>query len=129
MKYSWIIRTVGVVILLAGIAAVGYLAYSAGLAQGQTTAPAAAEAATGAAGQSPWGWHPFHGWPFFPGLLCLAPFFLYLFVFLPLRLVFGPRRMHMPMHGRWHHCWFDDEDPSPVAEWHRRMHEADKGAE
>jgi hypothetical protein len=129
MKYSWIIRIVGVVILLAGIAVVGYLAYSAGLAQGQTTAPAAAEADAVTTGRSPWDWRPFHGWAFFPGLLCLAPFFLCLLVFLPLRMVFGPHRMRMPMHGRWHRFWFDDEIPAPVAEWHRRMHEADKGSE
>jgi len=120
MKYSWIIRLVGAVFLLAGIAAVGYLAYTAGLAHGQTVT---VDADAVAAGQVPWGWRPVHGSAFFPALLCLAPFFLCMFIFLPLRMVFGPHHPRMHRHGMWHGYCREEKVPSPVAEWHRRLHE------
>jgi hypothetical protein len=129
MKYSWIIRIVGVLVLLVGIAAVGYFAYTAGLAQGQTAAPVTTGADAIGAGHAPWGYHPVRSLAFFPGLLCLAPFFLCLFIFLPLRMVFGSHRMRMHMHGKWHEGGCGDGIPSPVEEWHRRMHETKKQGE
>ena len=65
-----------------------------------------------------------HGLAFLPFLLCLAPFFLGLFIFLPIRMIFGPHRMYM--HRRWHGWACGEEVPPPVAEWHRRMHEEKK---
>lgn len=124
MKYSWIIRIVGAIILVIGIAAVGYFAYTAGLAQGQTAAPIATTMEETAAWHTPFGWHPLRGLVFLPALFCLAPFFLCLFIFLPLRMIFGPHRMHMRMHGRWNgeEC----DVPPPFEEWHRRAHETKK---
>jgi hypothetical protein len=124
MKYSWIFRIVGAIILVIGIAAVGYFAYTAGVAQGQTAAPVVSEAGQTALWHAGRGMHPFAGFAFFPVLLCLAPFFLCLFIFMPLRMIFGPHRMHMHMHGRWH--GEEGEVPPPVEEWHRRMHETKK---
>lgn len=124
MKYSWVVRILGVIILVIGIAAVGYFAYTAGLDQAQTAAPVISAVEESAPLHTSWGLHPFRGLAFFPLLLCLAPFFLCLFIFLPLRMIFGPHRMHMHMHGRWH-----DEEcevPPPFEEWHRHMHETKK---
>jgi hypothetical protein len=126
MKYFWILRIVGVIILLTGIAAVGYFAYTAGVAQGQTAVPAAVETGNAAFGHGGWDFHPMRALAFFPLLLCLAPLFLCLFIFMPLRMLFGPHRMQMHMHGRWHGCGGNGEVPPPVEEWHRRMHETKK---
>jgi hypothetical protein len=126
MKYLWILRIVGVIILLTGIAAVGYFAYTAGVAQGQTAVPAVAETDGAVLGHAVGSFHPARGLAFFPGLLCLAPLFLAFFIFMPLRMIFGPSRMPMRMHGRWHGCGDSSEVPPPVAEWHRRMHETKK---
>jgi hypothetical protein len=124
MKYSWIFRIVGAIILVIGIAAIGYFAYTAGLAQGQTAVPVAPETGVTAVWHPGWGMRPFHGLAFAPILLCLVPIFLCLFIFLPMRMMFGPHRMHMHMHGRWHSE--EGEVPPPVEEWHRRMHETKK---
>jgi hypothetical protein len=118
MKCLWIVRLVGVTVLLVGIAAVGYFAYTAGVAQGQGAVSAAPSGGEIAARHGGWGFLPRGGWFFFPGLLCLVPLFLIFFLCLPLRMVFGPHRMDM--HGRWHG---QDEVPPPFEEWHRRMHE------
>jgi hypothetical protein len=115
-----------VVVLLAGIAAVGYFAYTAGMTQGQAVAPDAPQVEAAAGWHAGWGFHPFHGLAFLPLLICLVPFFLCLFVFMPLRMIFGPNRMRMHMHGRWHEGCCGDEVPSPIEEWHRRMHEEKK---
>jgi hypothetical protein len=120
---SWIIRIVGVVALLIGIAAVGYVAYTAGLAQNQTAVPVVVETGDAVVGHAPWMFHPFRGLAFLPGLLCLAPLFLCCFIFLPLRMIFGPHRPPMHWHSKWH-AWGEDMPvPPPVAEWHKRMHE------
>jgi hypothetical protein len=66
-------------------------------------------------------WHPLAGLFFLPFLFCLVPLFLGLFIFLPLRMIFGPHRMHMHLHGRW--TGEEGSVPPPVEEWHRRMHE------
>jgi hypothetical protein len=118
MKNYWFLRVLGAIVLLVGIVAVGYVAYNAGLAQGQTAVPAVQSVAPWHGGME---WHPFAGLIFLPFLLCLVPLFLCLFIFLPLRMIFGPHRMRMHMHGRWH--GEEGEIPSPVEEWHRRMHE------
>jgi hypothetical protein len=118
MKNFWILRVIGVIVLLIGIAAIGYIAYNAGLSQGQTAVPAAQYV-------MPWHgraeWFPLGGLLLLPFLFCLVPFFLCLFIFLPLRMIFGPHRMHMRMHGGWH--GEEGDVPSPIEEWHRRMHE------
>lgn len=120
MQNYWIFRVLGAILLVIGIIAVAIFAFNIGLTQGQTAVPAAtgAELAHGTG----W-WHPAQLLLFSPLLLCLIPMFLCMFVFMPFRLMFGPRRPHMHMHGRWH-CEEGDV-PSPVQEWHRHMHEKD----
>ncbi len=123
MKHLWIVRIIGVIVILIGIAAVGYFAYTAGIAQGQAAVPAAPASGEVEAWHGGWGFH--HPGLFFsPGLLCLVPLFLIFFICLPLRMVFGGPRMHMHMHGRWH--GEEGEVPPPFAEWHRRAHEGKK---
>jgi hypothetical protein len=138
MKYSWIFRIMGVVLLVIGIAAVAYAAYNAGAAQGQTAVTAGENAVQPVFR----GWHSLAGLAFLPLLLCLGPLFLCLFVFLPLRMIFGPRPIHPhrywrwregegympPFFGFWHARCRDGEDavPPPFEEWHRRMHETEK---
>jgi hypothetical protein len=126
MRYLWILRIVGVIILLTGIAAVGYFAYTAGVTQGQTAVPALSETGDAVLGHAGWGFRPARGLALLPGLLCLAPLFLAFFIFMPLRMIFGPHRMQMRMHGRWHGCSDSGAVPPPVEEWHRRMHETKK---
>jgi hypothetical protein len=126
MKYLWILRVVGVIILLTGIAAVGYFAFTAGVAQGQTAVPAVVETGDTVFGHAGWGFHPMRGLAFFPALICLAPLFLVFFIFMPLRMLFGPHRMQMHMHGRWRNGGCGEDVPPPVEEWHRRMHETKK---
>jgi hypothetical protein len=118
MQNHWVLRVIGALLLLVGIVAVGVIAYNAGVAQSQTAAPMAQSYAPVHEG---WGWHPLAGLVFLPFLFCLVPLFLCLFIFMPLRMIFGPHRMHMHMHGRWH--GEEGSVPPPVEEWHRRMHE------
>jgi hypothetical protein len=119
MQNNWILRVIGGIVLLVGIVAVGYVAYNAGLAQSQPAVSAAQYVAPWHGGME---WHRLGGFMAVPFLLCLVPFFLGFFILLPLRLIFGPHRMHMMhMHGRWH--GEEGDVPPPVEEWHRRMHE------
>ncbi|MBN2083652.1 MAG: hypothetical protein JW748_00410 [Anaerolineales bacterium] len=123
MKYLWILRIAGVIVLLAGIAAVGYFSYTAGVAQGQTAVPAVVETGDAVPARAGWGFLPMRGMMFFPALLCLAPLFLGFFICMPLRMIFGPHRMLMHMHGRGYDRGYGPDVPPPFAEWHRRMHE------
>jgi hypothetical protein len=118
MRNLWILRVLGVIVLLIGIVAVGVVAYNAGVSQAQTAVPAAQMIAPWRGGME---WHPLAGLFFLPFLFCLVPLFLGLFIFLPLRMIFGPHRMHMHMHGHWN--GEEGSVPPPVEEWHRRMHE------
>jgi hypothetical protein len=123
MKNLWIWRLIGALILLIAFVAVGFLAYHAGLAQGQTAlaphngAPVLwrREAAGGL----------LSGLILVPFLLLGGLFFLSVFVFLPLRMIFGPYRMHL--RGRWHTG--EKGVPPAFEEWHRRAHEAKKTEE
>jgi len=116
MRNYWIFRVIGAILLLIGIVAVGFIAYNAGVAQGQTVAPAIQSIVPWRGGMVG---HPLAGLIFLPFLFCLVPLFLCFFIFLPMRIMFGPHRMHM--HGRWH--GEEGSVPPPFEEWHRRMHE------
>jgi len=116
MRNYWVFRVIGVIVLLIGIVAVGFIAYNAGVAQSQTVSPVVQSIAPWRGGME---WHPLAGLIFLPFLFCLVPLFLGMFIFLPLRMIFGPHRMHM--HGRW--SGEEGNVPPPFEEWHRRMHE------
>jgi hypothetical protein len=121
MKNYWLIRLLGVLVLLFGIALIGYAAYAAGVAQGhaaQLAAPAGERIVFLHRGEM---WNPLPGLLFLPILLFLAFLFLNLFVFIPLRMIFGAHRM--PRFGRWN--GEAGKVPAPFEEWHKRMHESE----
>lgn len=139
-----IFRVIGVLLLLGLIAAGGYMAYQAGVAQGITQAPEVAVAIEKAAenGQVapvppmygygygyPFGYgHPHHFFnPF--GAICGSIFFLFLF-FGAMRLLFFRRMSHGWGHHRhWGKGW-EGNVPPPFEEWHKRAHdEGEKPAE
>lgn len=120
MNNHWIVRVIGALLLLVGLVAVAYLAYNAGWSQGAGAAVPVAESSAQLHGID--GWHPLGFLFLAPWLVCLVPFFLCLFIFMPLRMLLGPHRMHpMHMHRRWH-CG-EGDIPTPFEEWHRRAHE------
>ncbi|NOH03786.1 MAG: hypothetical protein HND47_18390 [Chloroflexi bacterium] len=123
-RNGFIVRLIGALLLLGLVAAGGYMAYKAGVAQGIAQSPAVAEAIQEGAPISPmygpayghygygFGFHPFH--PL--GAICGSIFFLFLFFGL-LRLVFWGRGHH----GHWHKGW-EGGAPSMFDEWHKRAH-------
>jgi hypothetical protein len=122
MKHFWIWRILGALILLTLILGVGLLAYNAGLSQGQAAvAPHNAFVLWRREG----GGGLLRGLILFPFLAFAGLFFLSVFVFLPLRMIFGPYRMHM--HGRWQAG--EGGIPAAFEEWHRRAHETKKPEE
>ena len=118
----------GIVLLVAivlGAAAIGYLAYNAGVAEG-IAQTAAGEALPGEAGKiSPY-FYGVRGFGHYgPGsflLYCLVVPFLFFLFFGAMRLIFAPRRM-----GGWGRGWGMKGGPwrERAEEWHRQMHEAE----
>ena len=138
-----VFRVIGVVLLIGLIAAGGYMAYHAGIAQGVAQAPAVATAISKAAESAQstnlppmmygreygHGFGPgypmmydHHGFGFFPlGGICFSIFFLFLFLGLLKLIFFG--RMHRGghMHGPMGRHW-EDGVPPMFSEWHKRVH-------
>jgi hypothetical protein len=114
-------------LLVGGAAALGYMAYSAGVAQG--AAQAGAQIAP-SAGPVPSYGYPMVGYPpfGFGFLWCLGPLFFLFFLFFALRLVFGGWRHHGPW--GWKGGWGSDEMKNHWREraeqWHREMHGGEK---
>jgi len=128
MNRSIFLRFLAVLVALAAIAGIGYLAFNAGVAQGVTTSAALPQGQAGGTAVPYYGWHAwFPGFPFFGFFGALFGLFLF---FLVLRLilfaVFGPRwgyRNHL--HGGWHHAWEDESGLPPMfREWHDRAHQS-----
>lgn len=134
---GWVIaRLIGMILLFGLLAAGGYMAYKAGVAQGIAQAPVVAAAIEKSAenGQVapvmpmygygyPYGYgfhHPHFFDPF--GALCFSIFFLFLFFGL-LRMIFF-RRLWQPgwgHHGPWKKGW-EGGVPPMFDEWHKRAH-------
>jgi hypothetical protein len=124
-------------LLVGGAAALGYMAYSAGVAQGAAQAGAQiAPAAPSAALQGPSAGAPvpYYGYPAywyrpfgFGFLGCLVPLFFLFLVFFAVRMVFGGFgwRHHGPWGGH-HGPWGSEEMKNHWREraeqWHREMH-------
>ena len=116
-----IIPGVLVMVLLVGaLAAVGGMAYRAGVMQGlaqegkiEFVAPPAGAA----------GYYPYHAGPFFHPFgffACLGPLFFIFLVFGLLRMVFRPWGWR---HGMMHHGpWGQHGAPPMFEEWHKRAH-------
>jgi hypothetical protein len=122
------LRIAGAVLLtlliVGGVAAIGYAAYQAGIAQGaaQEGAVVVAPAAGAPApyyGYPMYGFHPFYGF-----LWCLGPLFFLFLLFFAMRLIFGGHR-HGPWgwRGGWGPERMPDEWRRKAEDWHREMHE------
>jgi hypothetical protein len=111
-------------LLVSGAAAIGYMAYQAGVANGaaqsgvQVVAPAAAPM-------------PYYGYPVWYGpfgfMWCLGPLFFLFLLFFAMRLAFGGWRRHGPW--GWHGRKWGSEDMrehwmKKAEEWHREQHGA-----
>jgi hypothetical protein len=124
-------RIAAALFLLAVIAAIGFFAFRAGVAQGS---PVTLQAPSGDTPPVPYP-YPYHYGYFFPfhwgfGFGCfglLIPLFL---IFLAMRafhlMIWGPRRWaHLHGHGPW-----GAGVPPMFDEWHKRAHgETDQGSE
>jgi len=113
--YRWIALLFALVLA----AAVGFLAYDAGLAHGAAAAGQQAVAPAPPPGAfAPYGWYRPWGFGFF-----FAPFFFFLLFVLVMRGLFwgGPWRRH----GCYPRGYSDS--PATFDEWHRRAHERMRG--
>jgi len=120
MSGRFFLRVLFGLLVLIGIAGLGYYAYQMGLAQG-----AAQGAQAGAAAAAPYYWYPHPFFAPFWGLGCLIPLVLLLLVFGGMRAMFWRGRMMDREHWRerWHERWSERGVPPMVEEWHKRMHE------
>jgi hypothetical protein len=128
-RNTWL-WTSSVVVLFAAVAAIGYLSFGAGFAQGASSQIAAgtqAQQGPALGGYAvPYFWHPY---PFF-GLGCLGPLLAVFLFFLVLRtirfLFWGSRGEHWRhMRRGWHHGWDEEAGVPPMFQaWHDRAHVA-----
>ena len=122
-------------LLIGGAAALGYMAYSAGVSEG-TAQAAGPSAPPGPVGPMPYyGFMPYRYHPYGFGFLgCLAPLFFLFIVFFAFRLLFGG--MGWRRHGGpwgWHGGPFGSEEMrrhwmEKAEQWHREQHGEGGGA-
>ena len=113
--------------LILALAAVGALAYNAGLSQGATEALLVEGSET----IKPYAYAPFGFHRFGPAsllLLCLVVPFIFFLFFGAMKLIFAPWRMGHHRRGGW--GWYGSEEKQKrfeemAAEWHRKAHEAE----
>ena len=123
------LRIISALVLIAAVAAIGYFAFQAGVAQGS---PITIQAPSGQTAPAP---YPYYGWgmPFHRpfgfgfGFLCfLIVIFLFFAALRALRFLFwGPRwgwgwGHHHGMHGPWGR--WENGTPPMFEEWHKRAH-------
>jgi hypothetical protein len=141
-RNGFIFRLIGVLLLVGLVAAGGFMAYKAGVAQGIAQAPEVATAISQAAenGQvAPvppmygygYGYGPGypiyrHHFGFFPfGAICGSIFFIFLFLGI-MRMIFFRGMWHRGWgdhkHGPWGKHW-EDGVPPMFNEWHKRAHD------
>jgi hypothetical protein len=116
------LRIVSGLVLIAAIAAIGFFAYQAGIAQGSLIAIQAPS------GESVPALHPYYGYgirpyhPFAWGFGCLIPLFGVFLLVLALKsfrvMMWGPRWGWGGPHGH----WGERGVPSMIEEWHKRAH-------
>ncbi len=134
MNRSIIFKVIMALVLAGALIGIGVFAYNAGVAQGMSVSvqPPASGNGTVPVPYPHYGY--WHGYPFygFGGFGCfgvLIPLFLLFLAFAAFRGLFwhGPRHWHRMHHGPWGMSPSGEpgsEVPPMVAEWHRRMHEA-----
>lgn len=126
-RNSIIVRLIAAFLLVGLLAAGGYTAYRAGVAQGIAQAPEVADAIQqqgapvapmiGYGYPQRFGYHPFH--PF--GAICFSILFLFLFFGLMKMLFFRRMRHGWGHHGHWKGEWTGGVPPM-FDEWHKRAH-------
>jgi hypothetical protein len=130
---SIIVRMIAAFLLIGLLAAGGYTAYRAGVAQGIAQAPEVVEAIqqqgvpvapmVGYGYPHGFGYHHFN--PF--GAICFSIFFLFLFFGLMKMIFFRRMRHGWGHHGHWKKDW-EGGVPPMFDEWHKRAH-GEKSAE
>ena len=114
-------RVLFALLILAGVAGIGFYGYQLGLAQGAAQSTATGAAAAGAVGPY---WYPHPVFPFW-GFGCLIPLFFGLLILGGMRAMFW--RGHMMGHGGWRGRWSESGVPPMFEEWHNRAHEQKAG--
>ena len=125
------LRIVAALVLVAAIAAIGFFAFRAGVAQGSPITVQAPSGQTAPAAPYPYYGYgmPFHPWGFGFGFGCFGPLLALFLLFVALRafrvLFWGPRWGwgHHGSHGPWRHGWGERGVPPMFEEWHKRAHE------
>lgn len=129
MNGKMIVRVVVGLIVIALLVGAGIAIYKAGVAQGLLLGDKLPLPAAGTVPARVWG-APYAHRPFGFGVLgCLAPLFFLLLVFAFIRMTFGGWRRHWGHHGGCGHPGMARDIPPMVAEWHRRLHEAEPKAD
>jgi hypothetical protein len=112
-------------LIVGGVAAIGYAAYSAGLAQGASQSGVQVVAPAAAAPMPYYGYSPMWYGPF-SFLWCLAPLFFLFMLFFAMRLAFGGfgGRHHGPWGwgGRWGSDEMRNHFREKAEQWHREQH-------
>ena len=138
-RNGFIFRLIAVLLLIGLVAAGGYMAYKAGIAQGIAQAPEVAEAIQQSADDGQvvppmygygYRYHGFgypHHFGFFPGGICFSIFFIFLFFGLLRFVFFRPWHRGWRHHGHWGGKW-EGGVPPMFDEWHKRAH-GEKSAE
>ena len=118
------LRIVSGLVLLAAIAAIGFFAFQAGVAQGS---PITLEAPTGESVPAPspyngYGYGPRFHHPFGFGFGCLVPILAIFLLVLALKsfrvMMWGPRWGWGHRHGH----WGEHGVPPMFEQWHKKMH-------
>jgi hypothetical protein len=123
------LRIVSALILVAAIAAIGFFAFRAGVAQGSPVTIEAPSGQTVPAVPTP---YPYYGYgmpfyhPFGFGFGCFAPLLALFLLFIALRsfrfLFWGPRwGWEHRHHGPWGRHW-ENGVPPMFEEWHKKVH-------
>lgn len=129
-RFGWGFGLAGLLVIALAAAGIGYLAYSAGVAEGVAQAAELPEAELGRV--APFYYAPYAFRPLGAGfsfLGCLVPLLLLFLLFGGMRLLFAPWGM-----GPWGRGWGRSrKDPErwqhfreQAEQWHREMHEAEE---
>lgn len=127
-----LMRLVTMLVVLAAVAGIAFLAFNAGVAQGMASKTGTLEGQPGAPSTSlgtpfwPVAW-PFFGFPLF-GVL-IAGFLLVLVIRAAFFVLWGPRWAYWRGgHGGWRHGWEGEGGIPPMfREWHDRAHNSPGG--
>lgn len=127
MKDRVLYSVVGILVLIAGLIALGFYIYNLGAAS-----------AVDESVETPlrfWQYAPFH--PVLGIVFAVVGFMILLRIIVPMILfpligigfMSAKRRWHRGGPWHWHHMDWEDDVPPMVRSWHRHMHEMEEGEE